>query len=180
MTEGGRTRGPIRNRDGEVVYTSFQERPKPTFVLDPLHKGLLGSSAILAFGLLVYFFFRSLSMDENLPMHYDFSGDVTRVGSAWEGVGTLAMLAVTTFGVVILARYPRIYNFPFMLTEHNVQRQYKNAVQMMAWLAFSCALIMLVMVGSWLGVLFVYWTWVAVALMMLSMGYFIRRMFKLR
>src|SRR5699024_2071521 len=180
MTEGGRTRGPIRNRDGEVVYTSFQERPKPTFVLDPLHKGLLGSSAILAFGLLVYFFFRSLSMDENLPMHYDFSGDVTRVGSAWEGVGTLAMLAVTTFGVVILARYPRIYNFPFMLTEHNVQRQYKNAVQMMAWLAFSCVLIMVVMVGSWLGVFSVHWTWAAVALMMLSMIFFIWRMFKLQ
>ncbi|NWN87770.1 MAG: hypothetical protein HLX51_04395 [Micrococcaceae bacterium] len=180
MTEGGRTRDPIRNRDGDVVYTSFQERPQPAFALDPLHKGLLGISAVLALGLFVYFFFRSLSMDENLPMHYDFSGDVTRVGSSWESVGTLAMLAVTTVGVVILARYPRIYNFPFMLTEHNVQRQYKNAVQMMAWLAFSCALIMLVMVGSWLGVFSVHWTWVAVALMMLSLGYFMWRMFKFR
>lgn len=180
MTEHSGNRRPTRQHHNQVVYTSIRERPEPTYTLDRLHKVLLVGSAIVAVVLLVYFVIRAWGMDGSLPMQYGIDGQVRREGSVWEGIGTLTMLGATTVGVAVLARYPRIFNFPFVLTEDNVQRQYKNAVQMLAWLALSCALIMVVMVGSWVGVLSIHWTWLSMAIMIVSLIFFMSRMFKLR
>lgn len=180
MTDHSGSRRPTRQRDNQVVYTSIRERPEPTYTLDPLHKLLLVGSVIVAVVSFVYFVILAWGVDGNLPMQYGLDGEVRRGGSVWEGIGTLSMLGVTTIGVAVLARYPRIFNFPFLLTEDNVQRQYKNAVQMMAWLALSCALIMVVMVGNWGAVLSIHWTWLPMAIMIVSMIFFMSRMFKLR
>lgn len=170
MTEHSGHRRPTSQRDNHVIYTSFRDRPEPTYTLDRLHKLLLIGSALGAVILIVYFVFRAAGMD----------GEVQREGSVWEGIGTLSMLGATTIGIAVVARYPRIFNFPFLLTADNVQRQYKNAVQMMAWLAFSCVLVMVVMVGNWAGALAANWIWLPMAIMIVSMIFFITRVFKLR
>lgn len=171
---------PIRNREGVVVYPSFQDRPNPDFILDSFHRALLLVSLLLAIGLPIYFLLWSFGVSGVLPMQYSFSGEVTREGSTVEGAVTLAVLGATTIGVAVLARYPRVYNFPVTLTEHNVQRQYLNAVQMMCWLAASMVMTMAIMVGSWLGVISAGWNWLPMVLIGGSMIFFITRMFRLR
>ena len=180
MTDQTYPHKPIRNRQGEIVYTSFQQRPQPTFQLDAIHKALLVVSIALAGGLPVLFGLQTLGSTELLPMRYGVGGEVLREGSVWEATLALTLLGLATIAVAVLARYPRIFNYPVMLTEDNAQRQYKNAAQMMAWIAFSMAMVMLVMAASWMGLISIAWLWAAVGLMMAAAIVFIWRMIKLR
>ncbi|MCT1616621.1 hypothetical protein GKZ75_02295 [Kocuria indica] len=180
MSERKGTREPIRNHDGDAVYTSFSERPPAEFMLDLFHRALLVISVVLAAGLPVYFLLWARGIGGPLPMQYGVDGEVTREGSPAEAVIVLSVLGITTIGLAVLTRYPRIFNFPFMLTEHNVQRQYKNAVQMLVWVAAGMALLEVVMIGVWMGVLSENLFWIPVAAILGSTVVFIVRMFKLR
>ena len=180
MPEQNGTREPIRNHDGDVVYTSFSERPPAKFTLDFFHRVLLVIGVAVAVVLPVYFLLWTRGMGGHLPMQYDFDGEVTREGSPSEAVIVLGTLGITTLGLAVLTRYPRIFNFPFMLTEHNVQRQYKNAVQMLVWMTAGMALLEAMMVGTWMGVLSASLIWIPVAAILGSTVVFIVRIFKLR
>ena len=180
MPERKGTREPIRNHDGDVVYTSFSERPPAEFTLDLFHRALLVISVVLAAGFPLYFLLWARGMGGSLPMQYGVDGEVTREGSAAEAVIVLSVLGITAIGLAVLTRYPRIFNFPFMLTEHNVQRQYKNAAQMLVWVTAGTALLEAVMVGSWIGVLSAGLFWIPMLVIVGSTVVFIVRMFKLR
>ena len=159
---------------------TFSERPQPKFELDPFHKVLLAVSMISAVGLPVYFFRRSSGAQGNFALHYDFTGDVTREGSFQEAAIILVLLSLLTIGCGLLTRYPRIFNFPVTLTRDNVQRQYKNAVQMLVWVVAGMAAVLAIMVGGWLGILSVNLMWLPIAAMGIVLIVFIRRMIKLR
>jgi hypothetical protein len=72
-----------------------------------------------------------------LPAHYDFAGRP----DAWGGKDTLLILpAVSLFFFVmflILERFPRIYNYPVIITQANAARQYRLARGLLAWLDFA-------------------------------------------
>lgn len=173
-------RQPQRDRDGVIVYLQGQDRPRPNFRLDIFHRSLLWVSAILAVGSVIYGLIRLPGFAETLPMQYSTSGEVIREGSAAEAFGAVFLSALVTVGFVVLARFPRIYNFPFVLNEHNVQRQYKNAVHMMAWVSFSCGLTTVFMAAHWFAGMSVNWVLFAVVIMVLIVIFFIWRMVKLR
>lgn len=176
------TREPIfdRDRDNDEIIMTFAERPRPDFTLDPFHKVLLAVSMIIAVVVPVYFFLVATDMQGQVPMQYDFTGDVTREGSVREAAITLAALSALTIGCGVLTRYPRIFNFPVMLTRKNVQRQYRNAVQMMVWIVAIMTAILTIMVCSWLGILGADLVWLPLAAVGITLVVFIRRMFKLR
>lgn len=174
------TRVRARDSQGDEPITTFGDRPKPDFTLDPFHKGLLAVSVIAAVALPAYFFLRSSGIQGDFALHYDFTGDVTREGSLQEADITLVLLSLLTIGCAALTRYPRIYNFPVTLTRDNVQRQYKNAVQMLVWIVASMAAILAIMVFGWLGVLSVDLMWLPLAAMGITLVVFIRRTFTLR
>lgn len=175
-----RSRGQAQDPGGDQPIMTFSERPQPKFELDPFHKVLLAVSMISAVGLPVYFFLRSSGAQGNFALHYDFTGDVTREGSFQEAAIILVLLSLLTIGCGLLTRYPRIFNFPVTLTRDNVQRQYKNAVQMVVWIVAAMAAILAIMVGGWLGILSVDLMWLPLATMGIILIVFIRRMIKLR
>ena len=174
------SRGQGQDPAGDHPIMTFSERPQPNFTLDPFHKVLLAVSMISAVGLPVYFFLRSSGAQGNFALHYDFTGDVTREGSFQEAAIILVLLSLLTIGCGLLTRYPRIFNFPVTLTRDNVQRQYKNAVQMVVWIVAAMAAILAIMVGGWLGILSVDLMWLPLATMGIILVVFIRRMIKLR
>lgn len=180
MTEQTSSHKPIRNYNGDIVYTSFHERPEPTFRLDALHKTLLVLSIVIAVVVPIFFMLQTFGTTELLPVRYGVGGEVLREGPIWEAVLGLTLLGLGTIAMAVLARYPRIFNYPFMLTEHNAQRQYKNSVQMMAWIAFSMGLCVLIMAASWLGLMAMSWMLAATGLMVVAAIVFIWRMVKLR
>ncbi|MCT1803196.1 hypothetical protein [Kocuria carniphila] len=174
------TRGRAQDPGGDQPLTTFSERPQPNFALDPFHKVLLAVSMIAAVALPVYFFLRSFGAQGDFALHYDFTGDVTREGSLQEAAVILVLLSLLTIGCGVLTRYPRIFNFPVTLTRENVQRQYKNAVQMLVWIVAGMAAILAIMVGGWLGILSVDLMWLPLAAMGIVLIVFIRRMILLR
>ena len=175
-----RTRSRAQEPDGDQSITTFSERPQPNFTLDPFHKVLRAVSMIAAVALPVYFFLRSVGAQGDFALHYDFTGDVTREGSFQEAAIILVLLSLLTIGCGVLTRYPRIFNFPVTLTRDNVQRQYKNAVQMLVWVVAGMAAVLAIMVGGWLGILSVDLMWLPIAAMGIVLIVFIRRMVKLR
>ena len=174
------TRGQAQGPGGDQPITTFNERPQPKFELDPFHKVLLAVSMIAAVALPVYFFLRSSGVQGDFALHYDVTGDVTREGSLQEAAIILVLLSLLTIGCGVLTRYPRIFNFPVTLTRDNVQRQYKNAVQMLVWVVTGMAAVLAIMVGGWLGILSVNLMWLPIAAMGIVLIVFIRRMIKLR
>ncbi|GAA4921055.1 DUF1648 domain-containing protein [Nesterenkonia rhizosphaerae] len=151
--ESVRTGKPLRGDDGTLIYTHFNNRPRPHFTLDPFHRVLFWGSVIAPTVLIVWFILRLISgsLAEEVPLHYGIDGQPTRYGSPLEALIPLILLAGSLYGIAVLTRYPRIYNFPFELNEHNVQRQYQNAVQMMIWIQVSMALVLLAMLLDFQG-----------------------------
>ena len=177
MTTNRQEREPARNRAGEIIYGSFSERPKPDFRLSPFYRALQILSVIVAIGLPSYFMIAIRGYDGQIPMQYDFEGNVTRTGPATEAMITLWVVALCVLGLIVLARYPRIMNFPVMLNEHNVQQQYRYAMHMMIWAGLACAGLMVVMTFGWLVGLSMTWIWLPMGVMFATMGYYIWRMF---
>lgn len=171
---------PARNTSDEAQITTFSERPQPNVTLDPFHKALLIISVVVAVVLPVYFGVQMAGAEGSIPMQYDFSGEVTREGSVREAIITTVVLSVLTIGIAVLSRYPRIFNFPVVLTQENIQRQYKNGVQLLVWITASMAALLGLMVGSWLGYVSIHLVLVPVAVMLVIVVFFIARMARMR
>jgi hypothetical protein len=66
-------------------------------------------------------------LPERVPMHYGADGRVDR----WGGAASIHLLAfvalVDTVGLLLLARVPHVYNYPFAITEANAAMQYRLA-----------------------------------------------------
>ena len=177
MQKQASARKPRRNRHGAIIYTSLQQRPQPNFKLTPLYRGLQLFSAVVAIALPVVFLIVASGREAVLPLQYGPEGQINRSGSLTEATVTLVVVGLSTLGSLVLARYPRIMNYPVMLTEYNVQQQYQYGVKMVLWVAASCAAIMVVMVVNWTTALSIGWMWLPFSLMFATMGFYIWRMF---
>src|SRR5699024_2116301 len=128
----------------------------------------------------IYGLIRLPGFAETLPMQYSTSGEVIREGSAAEALGAVFLSALVTVGFVVLARFTRIYNFPFVLHEHRVIRRYKNAVYMVALVSFTCGLTTVFMAAHLFAGMSVNWLLFSVVIMVLIVIFCIWRMVKLR
>jgi uncharacterized membrane protein len=67
-----------------------------------------------------------------IPRHFNGAGNP----DAWGDKGLLsALLAIPIaiyLAITLLSRFPQFYNYPFALTEENVERQYRCARMLMA------------------------------------------------
>ena len=177
MTTNRQHRDPVRNRAGDMIYGSFRERPQPDVHLSLFYRALQVISGVIAIGLPIYFMFEIRNYDGQIPVHFDFEGNVTRTGPAIEAIISLVVIALCVLGLVILARYPRIMNYPVMLNERNVQHQYRYAMHLMIWVGVACAGVLVVMTFGWLAGWSMAWMWLPMAVMFAAMGYYVWRMF---
>lgn len=178
--EALRRRVPLQDPDGTLSYPSARSRPKPDFTLDPFHRALLGISVVVPVLLTVLVAIQAPSMPGQVPVHFSLDGSVNRYGSPWEGLWTALGVTVIILVVAVLARFPRIFNYPVELTSRNVQSQYENAVQMMVWLNVSMAVTAVGIVSLWFQLRWFGVVWAGLVLMVVVMGFFIRRMLRLR
>ena len=180
MAQQAHPNEPIRHVDHDANDTTLARRPEPDFQPDALHKLLAGFSIGVAITAPIFFALQSIGTLDVLPVRYGMDGHVLREGSVWEALGGLILLGLGTLALVILARYPKIMNYPVTLTEHNVQGQYKTAVYTLVWVAFSMSLTMLILVASWLQLINIGWIWLALLLTVTAIIIGISRMLKLR
>lgn len=180
MAQQAHPNEPIRHVGPEANNATLADRPAPAFQLDGVHKLLVGFSIGVAISAPVFFALQSIGTLDLLPVRYGVDGQVLREGSVWEAIGGLILLGLGTLTLVILSRYPQIFNYPVALTEHNVQRQYKTAVYTLVWVAFSMSLTMLILVAAWLELITIGWIWLALVLTFAAVLIGIVRMLKLR
>ena len=148
--------------------------------LDPAHRRLRTVTVIAAALLPVYFVVGSFSLTGELPVQYSFSGAVSRTGSVTEARFSVIFLGVVAIGMTILAHFPHTYSHLVDITEDNKRRQYRNAMQMMIWLAAAFVGFQVVMVGNWLHGLPIILAFIPLAGMAVMVIYFLSRMFRLK
>lgn len=155
------------------IPQSFVER-----LLQGISAGALAANAIILI-------MKWNSFPGKIPSHFGVSGEA----DAWSGKGTLVSLPVTCLVlyalITLLERYPHIFNYVVEITEQNAEYQYRNARCMMIWLKTE-----LILVFS-----YIEWIMIQTALqkanglgnsflpvylvvLLVTMGYFISRMFK--
>lgn len=148
--------------------------------LDPGHRALRAGTVVAAVLVPLYFLVGSLGIEGELPMRYSLSGEVSRTGSVTEARFIVASLGAVTIGMIVLARFPQTFNYVVAITEENKQRQYRNASQMMIWIAVAFVVIQIVMVGTWLHGLPIILVFVPLAGMGAAIIYFLSRMLRLK
>lgn len=148
--------------------------------LDPVHRALRAGTVVAAVLVPLYFLVGSLGLASELPMQYSFDGEVSRTGSVTEARVTVAVLGVVAIGLIVLARFPHTFNYLVAITEDNKLRQYRNASQMMIWIAVAFVVIQIVMVGTWLHGLPIILVFVPLAGMGAAIIYFLSRMLRLK
>ena len=148
--------------------------------MDPVHRALRAGTVVAAVLVPLYFLVGSLGLASELPMQYSFDGEVSRTGSVTEARVTVAVLGVVPIGLIVLARFPHTFNYLVAITEDNKLRQYRNASQMMIWIAVAFVVIQIVMVGTWLHGLPIILVFVPLAGMGAAIIYFLSRMLRLK
>lgn len=148
--------------------------------LDPVHRALRAGTVVAAVLVPLYFLVGSLGLASELPMQYSFDGEVSRTGSVTEARVTVAVPGVVAIGLIVLARFPHTFNYLVAITEDNKLRQYRNASQMMIWIAVAFVVIQIVMVGTWLHGLPIILVFVPLAGMGAAIIYFLSRMLRLK
>ena len=80
---------------------------------------------ILLLGVVIYLLIRWSSIPDQVPGHFNVSGDVTR----WDSKGTLIIMPVIAgvlyIGITILERFPQVWNTGVRITQENMFRVYR-------------------------------------------------------
>ena len=108
------------------------KRPVLHLPLSRLEKIIEAAAGIgILVAIFILLFYRPI-LPDSVPSHFGAAG----TPDAWGNKGLLSILiaipAVLYLGMTLLSRFPQIYNYPFALTEENVESQYRCARMLMS------------------------------------------------
>lgn len=115
------------------------KRPARTYSTDRLTRLLRVVTWVLAPLHVVIMLPGALSGTDEVPLHWNFDGTVTRYGSAWEILIVSVVFAVLVAGILLLSLKPQWLNHATIVTETNAQEVYREGERLMIWLAFVMA-----------------------------------------
>lgn len=84
-------------------------------------------SIVLIIFLCIITFIEWNNAPDIIPVHYNFHGEVDRIGSKNQLFFTLPVVVILYIGFFILAKYPQIYNYIVKITDKNREVQYNMA-----------------------------------------------------
>ncbi len=103
----------------------------PKTKMEVLHDA---ASIVILIGTFVYLYWVWPTISDNVPIHFNASGEADR----WGSKGLLIVLPIINVilyaGFAILSKYPHVYNYVREITEENAHRQYLNARMLMSWI----------------------------------------------
>ena len=107
---------------------------------------IIGGLVLL--GTTVYVMISWTQMPEQIPLHYDFSGNVTDYGGK---TALIPILAITWFIFIlmtVLVKFPKAWNIPVTVTKENFERVYSITRGLMEAVKFEAVLLMIVTIIS--------------------------------
>ena len=96
----------------------------------------------------IFVFVSWTQMPEQIPLHYDFSGNVTDYGGK---TAIIPILAITWFIFIlmtVLVKFPKAWNIPVTVTKENFERVYSITRGLMEAVKFEAVLLMIVTIIS--------------------------------
>ena len=163
---------------------SFSEKMnvRPVIKL-PLTQLELAGEFIAAFSvifMLITLLFSWSSIPEIVPKHFGITGEIDAWGikSFFHFPVTIAVILYVFLSVI--ARFPHIYNYPVKITSQNAERQYRTARALIT--ALKTEIMLLFSYLQWVMItqskaLF---TAIFIFIILGTLGYFIRRAYKLK
>jgi len=95
---------------------------------------------LLAFSF-VYAFYNYSSLPEEIPMHFNYSGEVTRYGNK-DSIWALLIIGAATVALMYyLNKSPHIFNYAKKITLENAKEYYTGATKIMRYLNLGIALL---------------------------------------
>ena len=79
---------------------------------------------------------------DQIPLHFDFSGNVTDYGGKGSMILLLAIAWIAFIGMTILVKFPKTWNMPVKVTAENAERLYSITRGMLEVLKFVMVLLM--------------------------------------
>ena len=165
----------------------IRKRPALKLKKKPLENVLNIISLLVYIGSVIHLFMHWSSLPNRVPIHYNLVGEIDKWGSK-EAIFFLPITgAILWMGLTILEKFPHLYNYLVVLTEENIERQYKNASTMIN--VVKNEILLYIAYCSWKDVNITYGrdvvleTWdLPIFLLILfgSIGFFIIRSFRLQ
>lgn len=81
------------------------------------------------------------SLPEQVPQHFNLSGEVTATGSRYLLLMLPLFGSMTFMMMYFLNKAPHTFNYTVPITEENAEHEYRKATRMMRWVNLICALI---------------------------------------
>ena len=119
------------------------KKDRPVLALNPsrMDQMLDIASALIAVFAVAMLALTWQNVPEQIPTHFDFTGRPDGWGPKWM-MALGPILAVGFYiGLGITYKYPHRYNYPWPITPHNAESQYRIARAMIAWEKFWVVLI---------------------------------------
>lgn len=103
---------------------------------------------LLLMGTTVFLLMNWSQMPEQIPLHYNFAGEVTDYGGKWAIVPIL-VIAWIIFGLMtVLVKFPNTWNIPVTITKENFERVYSITRGMMEVVKLEAVILMMVTIIS--------------------------------
>lgn len=83
---------------------------------------------------------------EQVPLHYDFSGNVNGYGGKGSMILLLGIAWIMFIVMTVLVKFPKIWNMPVKVTEENAERLYSITRGMLEAVKLIAVILMSVMV----------------------------------
>jgi len=108
----------------------YTDRPKIKIEKTVGHKFFDWFAGIIFIGVIGYWIFNFSSLPAEVPMHYNFNGEITRYGSKWEMI-ILPIISVFLWLLCYaIEKNPQYMNVPKKFNAENAEAIYRNGVYM--------------------------------------------------
>lgn len=121
-----------------------ENRPKIKLQKDQTQKVLEIIVLICVIFCFVYPSIYYSTLPEQVPMHFNYKGEVNSYGGK-DSLFVLAIIgALTSFALFKLNQYPHIFNYPIKITKENAEKQYKESVKMITYMNVLIAILFVI------------------------------------
>ena len=103
---------------------------------------------LLLMGTTIFVLINWTQMPAQIPLHYDFAGNVTDYGGKAAIIPILAITWVIFVLMTVLVKFPKTWNIPVAITKENFERVYSITRGMMEVVKFEAVHLMIVTIIS--------------------------------